>query len=161
MILNFFFFVIFSCFLDNQTGQYFSPSTTNFGSSLLQNVPSGFPLLGDFRSYLSPIRNPNNEVQGLTLLKLEREQLRGEIILSEIARQRELKMEVRREIMLLEREIGMRREVTRIESLLFSEDHHKLPMVGIERWESNSQQSYQWESISHRIESMGIEFPSI
>ena len=123
------FFVIFSCFLDNQTGQHFPPPTTNFGPSFLQNVPSGFPPLGDFRSYPGPIRNPNDEVRGFTLLELERERLRDEIILSEIARRRELEMEVRREIMLLEREIGMRREVTRTESLLFSEDHHRLPMV--------------------------------
>ncbi|PON99373.1 hypothetical protein TorRG33x02_049160 [Trema orientale] len=114
-------------------GQHFPPPP-NFTPSPRPHFPSGFPV-GDFGPYPGPIRHPN-EVRGLALLELERERLRDEIILAEIARRRELEMEVRREIMLLEREIGMRSEMNS-EGFLFVDDQRaamrysspRLPMV--------------------------------
>ncbi|PON41927.1 hypothetical protein PanWU01x14_285940 [Parasponia andersonii] len=125
---------IFNSFSEQQLlGQHFPPPP-NFTPSPRPNFPSGFPV-GDFRPYPGPITHPN-EVRGLALLELERERLRDEIILAEIARRRELEMEVRREIVLLEREIGMRREIN-TEGFLFFEDQRaamrysspRLPMV--------------------------------
>ncbi|XP_062078442.1 uncharacterized protein LOC133782965 isoform X2 [Humulus lupulus] len=92
------------------SGQHFSPST-NFTRSTLPNRSYGSPF-GDFRHYRGPTRNPV-DIRGLnTMLEFGRSRVREEIILSEIARRRELEMEVRRDIMLLERQIGMQRETT-------------------------------------------------
>ncbi|KAF4390128.1 hypothetical protein G4B88_005046 [Cannabis sativa] len=95
-------------------------------------IPSNGLPFGDFRYYPGPTCDPVGRLNTASVLEFGRERASDDIILSEIARRRELEMVLRRDIMLLEQEFDMRRDTTSKGLVRLGEtqySNHRFPMV--------------------------------